>query len=75
MSGMLIVSIHTLILSDGTRNVVTIRFAYERKGQARLATKLCFGTVAVCSGLFGVWIGRFNALEPRLPLRRWQSAK
>ena len=25
--------------------------------------------------LFGVWIGRFNALEPRLPLRRRHAAE
>jgi hypothetical protein len=69
MSGMLIVSIDMVILSHSACNVVTICFAYERKGKARLATKLCFGTVTVCSGLFGVWISRLDALEPWLPLR------
>jgi hypothetical protein len=74
MSGML-VSIHMVILSDGTRNVVTIRFAYERKGQARVTAPLRFRAIGVHRRLLGVWFGRFNALEPRLPLRRWQSAK
>jgi len=66
---MLLVSIDMAILSHSACNVVSVGLAYERKSQACLATKLCFGTVAVCSGLLGVWISRLDALEPWLPLR------
>ena len=75
MSGMLLVSIDMVILSDGACNVVSVGLAYERKCQARLATKLGLAAIGVQWRLLGVQVARLNALEPRLPLRGWQATE
>ena len=75
MSGMLLVSIDMVILSDGACNIVSVGLAYERKGKARLATKLGLAAIGVQWRLLGVQVGRLDALEPRLPLRRRHAAE
>ena len=68
MSGMLLVSIDSVILSDGTRNVIAIGLADESECEARLAAPFRFAAIGVDWGLFGVRIGRLNTLQSWLPL-------
>ena len=70
MSGMLLVSIHKWILSDGTCDVITVCLAYETECETCLTTPLRFAAIGVDRWLLGVWFRGLDATEPWLPLRR-----